>query len=138
MKFTEKTRNRSVAQIGLALLMLAVLLLCGCARSVTAVARVEAEDHSVEAVVAKLNSGVEPAALYENVYSQQRVVSVVLEGFTSEENMRALADAAAQQSIPVVFFLSYVDVSDYPDTTKYIASKGCDLVNYGLNGKKVM
>lgn len=118
--------------------MLALLLVCGCARKVTAVARVEAEDHSVEEVVAKLNAGVEPAALYESVYSQQRVVSVVLEGFTSEENMRALADAAAQQNIPVVFFLSYVDVSDYPDTAKYIAGKGCDLGNYGLNGEKVM
>lgn len=138
LKFIKKAHDLSIARTAIALLALTVFLFCGCARKVTAVARVEAEDHSVETVVAKLNEGVEPAALYESVYSQERVVSVILEGFTSEDNMRALADAASQQTLPVVFFLSYVDVSDYPDTAKYIATKGCDIGNYGLNGEKVM
>ncbi len=137
-KFAGKTHTPSFARRGLALLMLAALLSCGCARKITAVAREDTEDHSVEEVVAKLDEGVEPAALYEKVYTPQRVVSVILEGFTSEDNMRALADAAAEQNIPTVFFLSYVDVSDYPDTAKYIADKGCDLGNYGLNGEKDM
>ena len=138
LKFIGKIRNFHAARAGLALLLLAVLLLSGCARKITAVAKVETEDHSVEEVIATLNKGVEPAKLYKKVYSQQRVVSIVLEGFTSEENMRTLADAVAQKNIPVIFFLSYVDVSDYPDTAKYIASKGCELGNYGLNGEKVM
>ena len=103
LKFIGKIRNLHAARAGLALLLLAVLLLSGCARKITAVAKVETEDHSVEEVIATLNKGVEPAKLYKKVYSQQRVVSVVLEGFTSEENMRTLADAVAQKNIPVIF-----------------------------------
>jgi len=123
---------------GIALMMLAAFFCCGCTQTVTPVARVDDEGDYVDEIIAKVDAGIEPADLYEQVYTTKRVVSIVLEGFTSEENMRALADAAAEYDVPVVFFLSYVDASDYPDTAKYIADQGCELGNYGLDGEKAM
>lgn len=137
-RIVRKAQSASPALRGIALLMLAAFFCCGCTQKVTPVARVKTEDTHVEEIVAKVNAGVDPADLYEQVYTPQRVVSVILEGFTSEDNMRALADAAAESDVPVVFFLSYVDASDYPATAKYIADQGCELGNYGLDGEKAM
>jgi len=136
--FVRKTQSASLIPRVIALLMLVAFFCCGCTQKVTPVARVDAEDDHVEEIISKVNAGVEPANLYEQVYTTKRVVSVILEGFTSEENMRALADAAAEHDVPVVFFLSYVDASDYPATAKYIADQGCELGNYGLDGEKAM
>ncbi len=136
--FLQKIQSASVALRSIALLMLVAFLLSGCTQTVTPVARVDAEDTRVEEIVAKVDAGVEPADLYEQVYTTKRVVSVILEGFTSEENMRALADIASGYDVPVVFFISYVDASDYPDAAKYIANQSCELGNYGLDGEKAM
>lgn len=137
-KRMQKTRFSSIARRVVALMMLSALFCCGCARQITAVAREDTEDSYVEDVISKVNAGVEPADLYQKVYTPKRIVSVVFEGFTSEDNVRALTDVAAEQNVPTVFFLSYVDVSDYPATAKYIADNGCELGNYGLNGEKAM
>lgn len=136
--FLQKAHVSPFVLRGIALMMLAAFFCCGCTQTVTPVARVDDEGDYVDEIIAKVDAGVEPADLYEQVYTTKRVVSIILEGFTSEENMRALADAAAEYDVPVVFFLSYVDASDYPDTAKYIAEQGCELGNYGLDGEKAM
>ncbi len=136
--YIQKTQSASVALRSIALLIFVAFLFSGCAQPVTPVARVDTEDTRVEEIVAKADAGMKPADLYEQVYTTKRVVSVILEGFTSEENMRALADIAVEYDVPVVFFISYVDASDYPDAAKYIANQGCELGNYGLDGEKAM
>ncbi len=127
-------------KIRAAALLLALAILCGgCgAQRVTPVARVDAEDDGAEKILAKAEAGVAPASLYGRVSTTERVVSIVLEGFTSEDNMRALADAVSERGIPAVFFLGYVDAADYPQTARHIAQRGCELGNYGLDGEKAM
>ena len=119
--------------------LLAVCVLsAGCRRAVIPVAPTETREESVDALVGALGTGVTPVPVYEKVYTAERLVSIVAEGFAEEETIRALTDQLKAEGLPAVFFLSYVDVSDYPDAAKHIVSSGLEIGNYGLDGEKNM
>ena len=79
-----------------------------------------------------------PATLYGNVLTDQRVVSLVLEGFTDETSMAAVIDLLKAARVPAVFFISGVVADEHPATVQAIAKAGFSIGNYGLNALKDM
>ncbi len=79
-----------------------------------------------------------PAALYGNVLTDQRVVSLVLEGFTDERSMAAIIQLLKAARVPAVFFISGVVADEQPGTVQAIAKAGFPIGNYGLNALKKM
>ncbi len=80
----------------------------------------------------------EPAATYGSVFTDKLAVSVVLEGYTDDETMRAVTDEIRRAGVPCVFFISGVDASEHPQVVKRIAEAGIEVGNYGLNALENM
>lgn len=79
-----------------------------------------------------------PALLYKGVSTDQRVVSLVFEGFTDTASMNSLTALLSQRNTDCVFFLSGATADDYPQTVKSIANAGFEIGNYGITAKKRM
>lgn len=80
----------------------------------------------------------EPAIVYGNVLTDQRVISLVLEGYTDDGTMQAVVSALKGASIPSVFFVSGIVANEHPQTVQLIAQEGFTVGNYGLNAEKNM
>lgn len=80
----------------------------------------------------------DPAQLYTSVETDQRVVSLILEGYSDDASMRALASLLAERGVDCVFFLSGVTASEHPGVVRYIAEAGIEIGNYGITGRENM
>ncbi|NLV59604.1 MAG: polysaccharide deacetylase family protein [Clostridiales bacterium] len=78
----------------------------------------------------------DPAELYTGILTEQRVVSLVLEGYTEDVSMLAVLDVLKKWKIPCVFFISAVAANEHPDVVRSIATAGIRIGNYGINGAK--
>lgn len=79
-----------------------------------------------------------PAIVYTNVLTDQRVISLVLEGYTDDGTMQSVLYALKGASIPGVFFISGIVANEHPQTVQLIAQEGFVIGNYGLNAEKNM
>ena len=80
----------------------------------------------------------DPAILYTSVITDQRVISLILEGYTDDGTMSAMLDALKAESIPAQFFISGIVADEHPGTVQAIAEKGFTIGNYGLSAEKNM
>ena len=124
----------------LCLLSCVCLLLSGCAQpqqapAPTASVTPTRPPATVTPVPTLLN---DPAMLYENVLTDKRVTSIVLEGFTDDASMLAVLKRLKQQQVPAVFFISGIVANEHPQTVRAIADSGFAVGNYGLNALKDM
>ena len=82
--------------------------------------------------------GDEPATVYSSVFTAQRVVSLVLEGFTDEGSMASVQNTLAQHHVPGVFFISGTTASEHPQSVRALVDAGFTVGNYTLNARKDM
>jgi len=80
----------------------------------------------------------EPAIVYAPVLTDQRVISLVLEGYTDDGTMQSVLYALKGAGIPGVFFVSGIVANEHPKTVQLIAQEGFTVGNYGLNAEKNM
>ena len=80
----------------------------------------------------------DPAELYEGVETDQRVVSLIFEGYSDEASMQALVSLLAERGVDCVFFLSGVTASEHPDILRSVSAAGIEIGNYGITGRKNM
>ena len=80
----------------------------------------------------------EPAEVYGSVFTNRRVVSIILEGYSDDVSMRAVLEALKLHQVPSVFFISGVTADEHPDLVKEIAQSGFQIGNYGLSAPKKM
>ena len=80
----------------------------------------------------------DPAALYTNVLTDQRVISLVLEGYVNDDLMAGVLETLKSENVPAVFFFSGVTADEHADMVRKIAQAGFEIGNYGLNAQKKM
>jgi peptidoglycan/xylan/chitin deacetylase (PgdA/CDA1 family) len=80
----------------------------------------------------------EPADVYGSVLTNNRVVSIIFEGYSDEVSMRAVLETLKQYQIPSVFFISGATAEEHPVLVKEIAQSGFLIGNYGLSAPKKM
>lgn len=80
----------------------------------------------------------EPAGLYSGVMTDQRVVALVLEGYTDETSMMQLIDLIKAREIPCVWFVSGVTAFEFGSVVRYAAAAGIELGNYTVSAEKEM
>lgn len=124
-------------------LLLAVLMvaLSGCAKEESAEQSVPQETATVRPRVTitpepQLSNA--PAPLYGGVSTDQRVVSVIFEGYTDEETMYQLIEAVSSRGVDAAFFVSGITASEHPDLVRAIAQAGLQIGNYTVSAEKEM
>lgn len=80
----------------------------------------------------------EPAQLLTGVTTDQRVATLVMEGYTDDATMRQLVNLIVERGVPCVWFVSGVTAYEYGDVVRYAASAGIELGNYTVSGEKKM
>lgn len=78
----------------------------------------------------------EPAALYAGVETDQRVVSLVFEGYTDDVTMTELIALVARRGVDTVFFVSGITASEHPALVQSIHEAGIEIGNYGITAEK--
>lgn len=80
----------------------------------------------------------EPAAVYTNVLTEKRIISLILEGYTDADTMKSITTELKDARIPAVFFISGIVANEHPDIVRLIAKQNFTIGNYGLNASKNM
>lgn len=80
----------------------------------------------------------EPAGLFTGVTTDQRVVSLVLEGYTDESSMSALIGMIRERGIPCVWFVSGITAFENGSIVRDAALAGIELGNYTVSAEKEM
>lgn len=80
----------------------------------------------------------EPALLYRGVETDQRVISLIFEGFTDSDTMNQLIDVLAARKVACVFFVSGLTATEETDTIRRIKEAGFEIGNYGITAQKNM
>lgn len=111
------------------------LLLCSCDMS-TLVGGTREPDKITPTPAPVLTN--EPAGLYTGVMTDQRVVALVLEGYTDETSMMQLIDLIKAREIPCVWFVSGVTAYEFGSVVRYAAAAGIELGNYTVSAEKEM
>ena len=78
----------------------------------------------------------EPALLYRGVETDQRVISLIFEGFTDSETMNQLIDILSERKIECVFFVSGLTATEETSTIRRIKEAGFAIGNYGITAQK--
>lgn len=131
--------NRFSKFLSILLTLVLLLSLCSCERVEQLLpppAETTVRPRVTVTPVPTLNNA--PALLYKGVSTDQRVISLVFEGFTDAGSMNSLVTLLSQRNTDCVFFLSGATADDYPQTVKAIADAGFEIGNYGITAKKRM
>lgn len=118
-------------------LMLAILctMLCACQQLPAPAA--ESELPKV-AITAEPALTCDPASLYSAVDTQERIVALVLEGYTDDTSITQLVDLLTARDIPCVWFVSGVTATEHIHMLRYAAAAGIELGNYTISAEKAI
>ena len=135
------TRKKWIAALGA--LLAAALLLSGC--EMPHIFGIQSKATPEPTTPVHLNTptpmpriNAEPAELLAGVETDQKVISLIFEGYTDESTVTAIADVLVEHSVPSVFFFSGVTANEHPEMMQEIAAKGFDIGNYGMSGAKAL
>lgn len=78
----------------------------------------------------------DPATLYSAVDTQERIVSVVMEGYTDDTSLTQLVDLFRSRGVPCVWFVSGVTATEHIQMVRYAALSGMQLGNYTISAEK--
>lgn len=78
----------------------------------------------------------DPATLYSAVDTQERIVSIVLEGYTDDTSLTQLVDLMKSRGVPCVWFVSGVIATEHIQMVRYAALSGMKLGNYTISAEK--
>ncbi|MBP3452479.1 MAG: polysaccharide deacetylase family protein [Clostridia bacterium] len=78
----------------------------------------------------------EPAQLYTGVDTEERLVSLVLEGYTDDTTITQLIDLMKARDIPCVWFVSGVTADEHVYMLRHAAASGIELGNYTISAEK--
>ncbi len=78
----------------------------------------------------------EPAELYTGVDTEERIVSLVLEGYTDDTTITQLIDLMKERGIPCVWFVSGVTADEHVYMLRHAAASGIELGNYTISAEK--
>ncbi|MBE5803230.1 MAG: hypothetical protein E7316_01790 [Clostridiales bacterium] len=78
----------------------------------------------------------DPSTLYSAVDTQERIVSLVLEGYTDDTSLTQLVDLLTARGIPCVWFVSGVTATEHTQMVRYAAQSGMELGNYTISAEK--
>lgn len=78
----------------------------------------------------------DPATLYSAVDTQERIVSIVLEGYTDDTSLTQLVDLLKSRGVPCVWFVSGVIATEHIQMVRYAALSGMRLGNYTISAEK--
>lgn len=78
----------------------------------------------------------EPAELYTGVDTHERIVSLVLEGYTDDTTITQLIDLMKARGIPCVWFVSGVTADEHVYMLRHAAAFGIELGNYTISAEK--
>ncbi|MDD3412072.1 MAG: polysaccharide deacetylase family protein, partial [Eubacteriales bacterium] len=81
-------------------------------------------------------SGVEPVPIYQQVVTTDRVISVILEGYTEDDTMQSLVSLIGSRAPNCVFFFTGATAADSPQLVQAATAAGLEVGDYGLNVEK--
>ena len=128
--------------------VLLALLLAVLAVALSGCAKEESAERSIPQATATVRPNVTvtpepqlsnaPAPVYDGVSTDQRVVSVIFEGYTDEETMYQLIEAVSSRGVDAAFFVSGITASEHPDMVRAIVQAGLQIGNYTVSAEKEM
>lgn len=122
-------------------MMIMCLLLCGCEKAFT-LPGVSAEPTATPTMRPRVTPTPapqitdEPAELIAGVSTDQRVVSLVLEGHSDDTSMTQLLEVLRERDVPVVWFVSGVTASEHAPLVQAYAEQGIEIGNYTISAEK--
>lgn len=78
----------------------------------------------------------DPATLYSAVDTQERIVALVMEGYTDDTSLTQLVDLLTGRGVPCVWFVSGVTATEHIQMVRYAALSGMGLGNYTISAEK--
>lgn len=80
----------------------------------------------------------EPAELHSNVPTEQRVVSVVFEGYSDDDTMNQITRIAYRADVPTVFFVTGKAADEHEDILQNLKAYGFEMGNFGMDADSQM